>query len=39
MPRECKAEMDKYTLLQALGGKVKWDYNKGEEYEATTNTR
>jgi hypothetical protein len=39
MPRECRAEMDKYTLLQALGSKIKWDYNKGQEYEATTISR
>lgn len=30
--QECKSEADKYSkVLPALGSKVKWDYDKGEE--------
>lgn len=30
-PKECKAAMDKYETLRALGGNVQWDYITGKE--------
>ena len=34
MPRSCKHEMDKYEkVLPALGSRVRWNYEVGQEYE------
>lgn len=34
MPGHCKDELDKYNkILPALGSKIKWDFQRGEETE------
>ena len=30
-PKDCKAAMDRYETLRALGSNISWDYETGEE--------
>mgnify|MGYP003346889639 CR=1 FL=1 len=30
-PQHCKNEAEKYRIMKILGGKVRWDYETGEE--------